>query len=96
MPKRKLPPTVGEIPTVEFKSRKRRIKMLAEQRLGFGVSAFFDTKKRQAKYPMDEIATAHLKAEHKARKAGLKLKLTEQEKVWREQLFEKLSEQVKK
>ena len=91
MPKRERAPQVAEITAAEHKSRKRRIKRLTQQRLGYGKSAFFDTTNHQPRYPIDEIAIALYKAVRKATKLDKTLDLSIDEKDLWEQMFKVLA-----
>ena len=83
MPKRQRAPQIAEIPASEHKARKRRIKRLVAQRLGFGKSTFFDTTTHEARYPLDEIGAALAKAERKAIKLKKHLELsTDELELW--------------
>jgi hypothetical protein len=87
MPKRERAPKVEVITASEHKSRKRRIKRLTHQRLGFGKSAFFDTSTHQPRYPIDEIGFALYKAVRKGIKINKVLDLSTDEKDLWEQIF---------
>jgi hypothetical protein len=87
MPKRKLAPQLAEITASDFKSRKRLIRRLAQQRLGFGKSTFFDTANHQPRYPIDIIGPALLQAEHRAIKNGRKLDFSREELTLLKQIF---------
>jgi hypothetical protein len=87
MPKRQLAPQIGEVSAIEHKSRKRRINRLVHLRLGYGKSAFFDTRTHQPRYPIDEISVALYKVLCKANKINKHLDLSTEEKDLLQQIF---------
>lgn len=87
MPKKESPPAIRGISASDYKNRKRLIKVLVDQRLGYGRSVLFDTHKRQPRYSRDIIGTVLQKAEKKARAIGRSLEFSKDESELISQIF---------
>lgn len=87
MSKRKLAPQLGDISAEDFKKRRRRIKVLTDQRLAYGKGTFFNTDNHKERYPIDEISAALVKALKIANKINKHLELSTEEKNLWAQIF---------
>lgn len=90
MSKRKLAPQLGDISREDFKKRRRRIKVLADQRLAYGKGTFFKTDNHEPRYPIDEIAAALIRALKVSNEVNKHLEISTEEKNLLAQVFRAL------
>lgn len=87
MSKRKLAPQLNDVSREDFKKRKRRIKMLTDQRLAYGKGTFFKTDNHEPRYAIDEISAALLRALKISNKINKHLEISTEEKNLLAQIF---------